>query len=177
MNIKTQLAANILTNGGIISLPTDTIQGLSCLPFEASLQRLIELKQRPINKGLILISNNIADFEDYVQDPALLQKIKPNNNPTTYLVKANESTSKWLLGAHDTIAIRLTNNALIKDLCAATNSALVTTSANLCAHPVAKSTLKLRVYFQDQLDYIITPIATTNKPSAIINLQTGESLR
>ncbi len=81
------------------------------------------------------------------------------------------------MGGHDTVAIRLTDNPLIKNLCTMTNSALVTTSANASGYQVAQNSLKLRVYFKDQLDYIIAPVITANKPSSIINLHTGERLR
>lgn len=33
MSFKARLAAHIMRSGGVVSLPTDTIQGLSCLPF------------------------------------------------------------------------------------------------------------------------------------------------
>jgi L-threonylcarbamoyladenylate synthase len=177
MNLKTRVVANILNNGGVVSLPTDTIQGLSCLPFDKSLIRLIELKQRSANKGLILISSNINHFKDYVEDIELLKQIKPSATPTTYLVKASSCTSNLLLGGYDTIAIRLTDNPLIKQLCAMTNSALVTTSANISGHHTAQSILKLQVYFKGELDYIIAPNKNTNNPSSIINLHTGKRLR
>ncbi|ALE51814.1 translation factor SUA5 [Candidatus Thioglobus autotrophicus] len=177
MSIKTRLAANILNSGGVISLPTDTVQGLSCLPFDHVLIRLIELKQRSANKGLILLTSDIKYVETYVKDVELLKQIKPTNTPTTYIVKASRNTSSLLLGGHDTVAIRLTNNQLIKDLCTMTRSALVSTSANISGQKTAKSVLKLRVYFKDQLDYIIAPVVTDINPSAIVNLHTGEKLR
>lgn len=177
MSFKARLAANIMRAGGVVSLPTDTIQGLSCLPFFDSLMRLVNLKQRSHNKGLILISSNLDYFIPYVEDAALLDKIKLGSVPTTYIVKAHKNTPKMLLGGHDTVAIRLTNNSLIDELCQLTGSALVSTSANLSGYPVAQSSLKLRLYFKGQLDYIIVPVTTNSNPSSIINLHTGEKLR
>ncbi|MDC9726563.1 MAG: Sua5/YciO/YrdC/YwlC family protein, partial [Candidatus Thioglobus sp.] len=58
-----------------------------------------------------------------------------------------------------------------------TGSALVSTSANLSGYPVAQNSLKLRLYFKGQLDYIIAPVTTNSNPSSIINLHTGEKLR
>ncbi|SMN15056.1 TsaC protein (YrdC domain) required for threonylcarbamoyladenosine t(6)A37 modification in tRNA [uncultured Candidatus Thioglobus sp.] len=177
MNLNTRIAANILSNGGVVSLPTDTIQGLSCLPLEHSLIRLIELKRRSANKGLILLTSDIKYVETYVEDIELLQKIKPTNTPTTYIIKASKNTPRLLLGDHDTVAIRLTDNPLIKDLCAMTCSALVSTSANISGQKSAKSVLRLRLYFKDQLDCIISPNTSDNIQSTIINLHTGEKLR
>ncbi|TEU24665.1 MAG: translation factor SUA5, partial [Gammaproteobacteria bacterium] len=41
MSFRARLAAQYLKVGGVISHPTDTIQGLACLPhFEQSMQRI-----------------------------------------------------------------------------------------------------------------------------------------
>jgi len=97
--------------------------------------------------------------------------------PTTYLLKANQKTSKLLTGRFDTIAIRLTNDPLITKLCQASNSALVSTSANTSGKNSATSVLELNVFFKQELDFIITPQNYNNSPSKIINLQTGERIR
>jgi L-threonylcarbamoyladenylate synthase len=177
MSFKLKLAAHILNQGGVVSLPSDTVQGLSCLPFEASLARLIALKKRPTNKGLILLSNDIEHFKKYVESSELLNHITARENPTTYLLKAHKNTSKLLLGEFDTVAIRLTNHPLITQICAMTKGVLVSSSANISGLPTAKDLLKLRVYFHDQLDYIISPKSGVNSPSNIINLHTGERIR
>lgn len=179
MNFKTRRAAKVLNNGGVISIPTDTIQGLTCLPrFESSMQRLIDIKRRSSLKGMILLASDATYFAKYVANPALLNKITCNpGQPTTYLLRANTQTSNLLLGGFDTVAVRLTDNPLISSLCAQTQSALVSTSANISGLQVIDSALKLRVYFHDQLDMIVPPTKGDNTPSIIINLQTGERIR
>jgi tRNA A37 threonylcarbamoyladenosine synthetase subunit TsaC/SUA5/YrdC len=41
--------------GFLISNPTDTVQGLTCLPYEKSMQKMLWLKRRSPAKGLILL--------------------------------------------------------------------------------------------------------------------------
>jgi len=179
VNFKTRFATKVLNNGGVISMPTDTIQGLTCLPrFESSMQRLIDIKKRSSLKGMILLASDVNYLMQYVADPTLLNKITANTErPTTYLLQANANTSKMLLGGFDTVAVRVTSNPLISDLCTQTQSALVSTSANISGLPVIDSALKLRVYFHNQLDMVMPPIIGDNTPSTIINLQTGERIR
>ena len=178
MSFRVRLAAQYLKSGGVISHPTDTIQGLACLPnFEQSMQRILQLKRRSTNKGLILLASNVSYFANYVDDVSQLNKIKVSDTPTTYLLKANQKTSKLLTGRFDTIAIRLTNDPLITKLCQASNSALVSTSANTSGKNSATSVLELNVFFKQELDFIITPQNYNNSPSKIINLQTGERIR
>jgi len=178
MSFKARLASTYLISGGVISHPTDTIQGLACLPhFERAMHRILQLKHRHVNKGLILLANDVRHFVDYVDDASQLEKIKVGNVPTTYLLKANRHTSKLLTGGFDTIALRLTSHVLISKLCQASNSALVSTSANTSGKSCATDVLELNVFFKQELDFIISPRNYNSQPSRIINLQTGERLR
>lgn len=178
MNFKTRLAINALKCGGVISLPTDTIQGLSCLPrFEQALSKILQLKRRSNAKGLILLASKTDYFTDFVKDISVLVKIKLNLEPTTYLLTANQSVSPLLTGRFDTLAVRLTNNQLIANLCQATDSALVSTSANITSKQCARRVLDLKIAFGKELDFMIAPQNHNNQPSRIINLQTGEKLR
>src|SRR5690606_24488919 len=54
-------AATALHAGGVIAYPTEAVWGLGCNPFdEAAVQRLLAIKQRPVDKGLILIAASVA---------------------------------------------------------------------------------------------------------------------
>ena len=177
MNFRTRLAAKILDLGGVISNPTDTVQSLTCLPYEQSIQKMLRLKRRSFAKGLILLASKIDFFYPYVQDSALLTQIKIQKRPTTYLLKANDNVSALIRGEFDTIALRLTNNTLIDALCRKTNSVLLSSSANIAGKPTATSILELNRAFKQKLDFIIAPNKDNKQPSRIINLQTGEILR
>lgn len=178
MKFRHQLAAQYLNSGGVISIPTDTIQGLSCLADnDHAISRIIQLKQRSDNKGLILLSSSVDYFYPFVANAELVKKIKIEDKPTTYLLKASSDVSPLITGAFDTVAIRLTDNPLICDLSEATQSALVSTSANISNQKVAQSILELKKSFNNELDFIISPKNYNSAPSRIINLETGERLR
>ncbi|SMM98142.1 TsaC protein (YrdC domain) required for threonylcarbamoyladenosine t(6)A37 modification in tRNA [uncultured Candidatus Thioglobus sp.] len=177
MTFKIQLAATALNAGGVISNPTDSIQGLTCLPYQDAMQRMIALKHRSANKGLILLASNLCFFEDFVADIDLLKKLHKQKQPTTYLLKANKYAPKLITGGFDTIALRLTDNILIDELCLRCNSALVSSSANISGKRTADSILQLNVQFKQELDFIIAPKNYNNQPSKIINLETGQQIR
>ncbi len=178
MNFKTRFAASCLKTGGVISNPTDTIQGLTCLPkFETSMAKILQLKHRTNAKGLILLASDVRYFIDYVEDASLLVNVTIDVQSTTYLLKSNERTSKLLTGSFDTVALRLSNNQLITNLCATTNSALVSSSANITSKRSATSMLDLKKFFSDKLDFIILPKTYNTQASKIINLQTREKIR
>lgn len=176
MNFQTRLAAHYLNTGGVISHPSDTIQSLTCLPrFEASIDKIVQLKQRSSTKGLILLASNLQYFTHFVANVSDLERITHTNTPTTYLLKAKQSS--LLTGGFDTVALRLTFNPLITKLCRATRSALVSSSANLSGKRSATSLLDLNRFFGDKLDFIIPPQNYNNPPSQIVDLQTGVRLR
>ncbi len=178
LNFRAQLAANYLKSGSVISHPTDTIQSLTCLPrFEHSLCKILQLKRRTATKGLILLASDTDYFSNFVKNPLQLKNVKNTSLPTTYLLKAASDVSQLLTGEFDTIAIRLTDNILITKLCKATNSALVSTSANIATRRCADTMLNLKIAFGAELDFTIAPTTDNNKPSKIIDLQTGKRLR
>jgi len=178
MNLQIRLASKILKLGGVISNPTDTIQGLSCLPaYEQSIQKVLHLKRRSSAKGLILLASNISLLEPYVEDMGLLKQVKIEQQPTTYLLKANKEISPLITGEFDTVAVRITDNPLIVNLCQRCNSALLSTSANISGKQSINSTLELNVQFKQRLDFILAQKYYNNQPSRIINLHTGRRLR
>jgi L-threonylcarbamoyladenylate synthase len=62
---------------------------------------------------------------------SLLVPITLQKQPTTYLLKASKNTSRLIRGDFDTVAVRLTDNALISALCTKLGSALLSSSANI----------------------------------------------
>lgn len=56
-----------LRAGGVIAYPTETVYGLGCDPLdEDAVERLLELKRRPREKGLILIGADLEQLLPYI---------------------------------------------------------------------------------------------------------------
>ncbi len=57
-----------LQKGEVIAYPTEAVFGLGCDPDnENAVNKLLELKQRPWEKGLILIADSYEQLKDYVE--------------------------------------------------------------------------------------------------------------
>ena len=181
INSRVRLALHHLKTG-VIAHPTDTIYGLGCLANNPSgIQKIIELKNRDINKGFILLASDIGYLLPYIDSHMskdLLKQISlPLKIPTTFLVPKSEELSPLLAGSNELLAVRITSNSLIKFFCEKTDSALISTSANLNGKKVATTKRELKHYFGNQLDYALPPSRYNSKPSRIINLITGEIIR
>lgn len=59
-----QMAAQIINEGGVILVPTDTVYGVACDPFnEAAVAKIYELKRRPRTKALQILMSGVEDLE------------------------------------------------------------------------------------------------------------------
>lgn len=170
-----------LSRGAVIGYPTDTIWGFGCDPLEpGSVARILQLKQRPLDKGLILLSSRLEYCDAYIElDQAQRELIQsPAEQPTTWLITASDACPPWIRGHHATVAIRITDHPLLRYLCERLQSPLVSTSANQAGKSTARSALQLRRQFGQQLDFIVTGFNTGGaRPSEIKSLASGKLLR
>lgn len=136
-------AARVLARGGVVAYPTEGVWGLGCDPFAArAVDRVLQIKQRPLDKGVILIAGDrsqldrIVDWtrlDDTRRDAVLASWPGPN----TWVVPARRDVPAWITGAHDSVAVRVSAHPEVVALCAAWAGALVSTSANLSGMPAA----------------------------------------
>lgn len=180
-SFRQRLALRYLCNG-VIAHPTDTIYGLACLasnPFAVS--QLIQLKQRDSSKGLILLASDIDYVAPYIDSTFISDLVDGvqmvNNQPTTFLVPADSNTSTLLTGGGPLIAVRITDNPLVQYFCEGSDSALVSSSANVQGQKTATSLLQLQAHFNKGLSFALAPTQYNNQASTIINLLTGERIR
>ena len=171
-----------LGEGGVIAYPTETVFGLGCDPFNPmAVLRLLDLKQRNIEQGLILIASDFAQLEPLLMplSAAVRNRIlKTWPGPVTWTLPCLPKTPAWLRGSHKSLAVRLTSHPLARSLCGSWNGPLVSTSANRHGKPPATSALGVRLAFDAELDYILHGKVTgTGKPSEIRDGITGRVLR
>lgn len=179
MKLSISRAADVLLRGGVVTCPTEGLFGLSCMPDDPrALLRLLAIKQRDPNKGLILIAANRDQLGDWI-DTAGKQLPEPDpSKPTTWIVKAAADVSPLLRGRHPGLAVRLTTNPVARALCEAVDSPLVSTSANVAGQPPARNRFVLRRKFAACVDYIVPgDCGPSCGASEIRDLATGNVLR
>ncbi|WP_176466681.1 Sua5/YciO/YrdC/YwlC family protein, partial [Vibrio metoecus] len=70
-----QQAVDVLQRGGVIAYPTEGVFGLGCDPDnQAAMLRLLAIKQRPIEKGVILIAANYEQLRPYIDEDQLTEQ-------------------------------------------------------------------------------------------------------
>ena len=89
----------------------------------------------------------------------------------------SESTSSLISGSSDLVAVRITSDPLVRYFCENTESALISTSANLQGQKVASNMDELEAYFNQALSYALPPNKYNSEPSIIIDFVTGKRHR
>ena len=176
-----QSAAQRIQQGGVIACPTEAVWGLSCDPWnQAAVQRILDLKTRPMHKGLILVaaSTNQFDFVLKGLDAQQLEQLKHSwPGPNTWLVPHHNRLPQWITGEHSSVALRVSSHPLLQALCQLTGP-LVSTSANPTGLEPALNKAEIDAYFPQQLDAVLdAPLGGHNRPSCIRDLLTGEIIR
>ncbi len=172
----------MLRQGGVIAYPTEAVYGLGCDPLDPdAVQRLLTLKQRPADKGLILIASHWEQLTPYLLPLNTTQQRHIFNSwpgPHTWVLPCQPETPFWLRGRHDSLAVRITAHPVAAALCNAWGGALISTSANRNGRPPARSRLRVQQQFGDQLDYRLPgALGDLVRPTPIHDGVTGAILR
>lgn len=175
-------AARRVHAGGIIAYPTEAVYGLGCDPRDgAAVLRLLALKQRSLDKGLILIAASFEDLQPFIAGlpPKTLSKLRKTwPGPVTWLLPARPEVPFWLRGRHATLAVRVTAHPLAAALCRACGGVLVSTSANISKRAPARSALAVRRYFGADIDYVLNgALGGHDKPTRIVDAGSGKVIR
>ncbi len=177
-------AATVLHAGGIVAYPTEAVWGLGCDPFDqAAVLRLLALKQRSVDKGLIVIASSVEQLKPLIDFDALpterlTEVLASWPGPHTWVMPAEASAPKWITGSHDGIAVRVTAHQGVIALCNAFDGPLVSTSANPAGAPAPTRLEALDTSLQASLDAIVPGTTGARaRPSTIRDALTGASLR
>lgn len=179
-----QDAVNALKQGQLIAYPTEAVFGLGCDPQQSdAVDKLIKLKKRNPDKGLILIAANYNQLDPYlavVEDNVAERAFKTWPGPVTWLwpAKQDHSLSPLLSGTHLSLAVRVSSHPVVTKLCSAFNGAIVSTSANTEGQPPAKTAQEVKNYFPSGIHKIIdADLGNLKQPTAIFDLLTQAEIR
>lgn len=177
-------AALVLRNGGLIGYATEAVFGLGCDPQQQqAVEHLLHLKQRPADKGLILIAARETQLSPYLNLDAISQDMWQQvraswPGPVTWLLPAAAQVSPLLRGRYETLAVRVSAHPQVRALCEAYGGAIVSTSANRSDQPPARNVDEVMAYFDNELDLVLLgQTAGASNPSEIRDGRTGKIIR
>ena len=177
-----QQAVAVLKRGGVIAYPTEHCFGIGCDPNnKVAIERVLKIKQRCAEQGLILIASSTAQVEIYAELQAaarLPQIIESWPGPVSWLLHARENVSSLVRGRHLTVAVRVTAHPIAKQLCDLFAGAIVSTSANRHTKAALLTAESVAHEMGDELDFILAAdVGGSAQASQIRDGATGAILR
>lgn len=177
-------ACAALRRGGLVAYPTEAVFGLGCDPREAdAVARLVALKQRDPDQGLLLIGASFAHVAPYIDMDRmpgdLLAQVLVNwPGPQTWLLPAAPACPLWIRGRHASVGLRVTAVPLAAALCRAFGHAVVSTSANPHGVEPARTADAVRLAFGARVDAILEgPTGGLDRPTPIRDALSGATVR
>jgi len=184
LNNDIQRAISILKAGGVIAYPTEAVYGLGCDPHQvAAVERILAIKQRPVEKGLILVASDKSQLLEFLDIDSVPKEVWRNvlsswPGPYTWLLPVRAEVSELLRGRHSTLAVRVSDHPIVKQICSAFGGAIVSTSANRAGQAPAKTADETAVQLGDQIDMILVgDTGGAARPSEIRDALTGKVIR
>ena len=148
----------VLTNGGLILYPTDTIWGIGCDATNAkAVDRIFQLKSRSDNKAMIILVADERDVLQYVANPDLrvFDYINLSTKPTTVIYEGAIGLADNLTGKDGSVAIRITYDLFCRHLIKRFRKPIVSTSANISGSPSPSVFSEVTGEIKKGVDYVV----------------------
>ena len=154
-----RLAADIISAGGLVAFPTETVYGLGGDAMNPSAAALIyEAKGRPSDNPLIVHLADPAEASHLTEDipetfARLAERFWPG--PLTLVVRKRASVPDATTGGLPTVALRIPDNAVALELIRLARTPVAAPSANLSGHPSPTCWAHVRADLDGRIDAII----------------------
>jgi L-threonylcarbamoyladenylate synthase len=168
-------AADLLHDGQVGAMPTETLYGLAADPFDAAaVARVFTIKQRSETQALPLVAADAMQIDEWIgaMSPLavrLAERFWPG--ALTLVVKAPISLCAGVADSRQTVGVRVPDHAVTRALCELCGRPLTATSANLSGQPATADPEEVARSLGARLDLLVDAGPTAGgAPSTIVDL-------
>lgn len=173
---------DLLNQGGIIVVPTDTIYAFACsMEFKRSVETIAQLKGFSLKKARYsMLCASLSMASEYVRPMdkdtfALLKDCLPG--PYTFVMDANSNVQRNYLNPNKTIGIRVPDNAILQAIVEELGCPLIGTSVRLIDGDQEDEYLTdpelIHEAFGHRVDLVIDGGLGDNQPSTVVDCSGG----
>ena len=154
-----ETAAEIIKNGGLVAIPTETVYGLGANGLdEDAVKKIFEAKGRPQDNPLILHLSGPEQIELYchhIPQAAydLAERFWPG--PLTIVLPARSCVPKRTTGGLSTVAVRCPDSAVTREIIRLAGVPLAAPSANISGKPSTTTAEHVRHDHDGRIDAIV----------------------
>ena len=173
-------AANILLEGGVVCIPTDTVYGIAGIATNSiAVSKVFEVKQRGPTAPLPIFIQNFSSLNNFSEFVPPLAKVLASNfwpGPLTMVLEKSDCIPDVATGGLKTAGFRIPNHEIAVKLCEKTGNPITGTSANISGQKAATTADEaLRQFKDSSLDLIIDGgESTSSDPSTIVHFEDNE---
>lgn len=170
-------AVKLLSEGGVIIYPTDTVYGIGCDIFnKAAIERIFSIKNDSGSKLFSFICSDLKDIAKYakVSDYAYRKMKHLLPGPYTFILPAAKEVPKKLWSNRKTVGIRVPNHPVCLNIVKELGHPIISTSATNRKGEVLHDPFEIRNIFNAQVDLMLASGNLSGDQSSIIDLSTEE---
>jgi L-threonylcarbamoyladenylate synthase len=173
-------AIDVLLQGGVAAMPTDTVYGLIAVAADdGAVRRVYEIKGRPHDQPLPLFVESIAQAELIGDLPEsarrLAEKFWPG--PLTIVVHGKSAYRTLAAAGADTVGLRVPDDPALREI-AAQLGPLTATSANRSGEQECRSAAEVQAQIGDTVDVIVdAPLRAGERPSTVVDCTQSGKVR
>ncbi len=152
-------ALEVLRNGGLVAIPTETVYGLAADAANArAVARVFEVKGRPADHPLIVhvaAPEQLVDWARDITPQAARLAATSWPGPLTLLVRKADHVLSVVTGGRDTVGVRVPAHPLTTELLTRFGGGLAAPSANVFGRVSPTTAEHVRADLGDLVDYVL----------------------
>jgi tRNA threonylcarbamoyl adenosine modification protein (Sua5/YciO/YrdC/YwlC family) len=174
---------DLLQQGGIIIIPTDTLYAFACsMEFKRSVETIAQLKGFTLKKAhYSMLCSSLSMASEYVRPMdkdtfALLKECLPG--PYTFIMDANGNVPRNFMNPNKTIGVRVPNNSILQSVVETLGCPLIGTSVRRIDKEQETEYLTdpelIHETFGNRVDLVIDGGMGQDEPSTVVDCSGGE---
>jgi L-threonylcarbamoyladenylate synthase len=168
-------AAAIIMEGGLVVIPTDTVYGLACDPFnKAAVGRLFEAKKRE-SKPIPVLCADIEKARELVElgplGSDLAKKFWPG--ALTIVAQLRRAVPRQVDQGTETLGVRVPAHPMVLELIERSGGWTTGTSANLSGNPSSRNAGEASAQIGDAVDMVLDGGSISGVPSTVVSVAGG----
>ena len=152
-------AAELLKNGGVVAIPTETVYGLAASAYsDSAIKKVFEAKGRPQDNPLIVHIAELDTLYEIAKDiPEIALKCAENfwPGPFTMILSKTGKTAESVSAGLDTVAVRMPSEKAALDIIKKSGLPLAAPSANTSGRPSPTTALHVEHDLDGKIDAIV----------------------
>ncbi len=182
INTEVHNAFEIISSGGIILYPTDTVWGIGCDATNAeAIAKIYALKRREESKSMIVLMNGERMMYNVFREipEVAWQILDLSEKPTTLILDNPRNVAPNVIAPDQTLGVRLVKEPFCFKLMERMKKPLVSTSANISGQQTPIAFKDISPEIVNGVDYVVNlhRERINGKPSAIIKLTSDSQVK